>query len=325
MKEIFIDINGRSNDFIRATENDNNSDIYKIVLTENDRRIDLTNKTANMAYALNYSKDGDIMELNITNPTEGEITLTITDILTRKEGNYTCQIVILGEDSYRKHTDYFNLSIKENLFNKIASGVLEGVSFSFLQELVKRAETMKESLSEKILDADVKKEKLEKTLEKTEEFFDGLSKEPNRLFKTKSINNDLIARKSIGVPEADFLTCGKNLYDKNRREINRLLSGSVPETYNISESSNYDITDFIYVEMGKNYSCNVGARNIYLLNIAGECIEVITTRLNTNTPKFTFTASQTGYIRASLYKQSEKLGNLKKVIYQLDLKNIGEY
>ena len=303
MKEIFIDINGRSNDFIRATENDNNSDIYKIVLTENDRRIDLTNKTANMAYALNYSKDGDVMELNITNPTEGEITLTITDILTRKEGNYTCQIVILGEDSYRKHTDYFNLSIKENLFNKIASGVLEGVSFSFLQELVKRAETMKESLSEKILDADVKKEKLEKTLEKTEEFFDGLSKEPNRLFKTKSINNDLIARKSIGVPEADFLTCGKNLYDKNRREINRLLSGSVPETYNISESSNYDITDFIYVEMGKKYSCNVGARNIYLLNIAGECIEVITTRLNTNTPKFTFTASQTGYIRASLYKQ----------------------
>ena len=121
--------------------------------------------------------------------------------------------------------------------------------------------------------------------------------------KEKSIDNKKLIRNTVGVPEADFLTCGKNLYDKTRREINKVIQGSIPSTYNIADNSSYDVTDFIYVQMGKNYTCNVGARNIYLLNIAGECIEVITTRLNTNTPKFTFTASQTGYIRASLYKQ----------------------
>ncbi|XZM33948.1 BppU family phage baseplate upper protein [Clostridium perfringens] len=146
MKEIFIDINGRSNNFISAIENDNNSDIYKIVLTENDRRIDLTNKTVNMAYVLNGTKEGDVMNLNITSPTEGEITLVITEILTQREGNYTCQIVIFGEDNYRKHTNYFTLSIRENLFNKISGEIIESPSLGVLQELVKKAEFLNTQL-----------------------------------------------------------------------------------------------------------------------------------------------------------------------------------
>ena len=123
------------------------------------------------------------------------------------------------------------------------------------------------------------------------------------ILKEKSITNRILARNSVGVPEASFLSCGKNLYDKTRRTLNRVMQGSIPSTYNHVESENYDITDYIFVIMGKPYSCNVGARNIYLFNTAGECIEVITTSLNTSTAKFTFTASQTGYIRASLYKQ----------------------
>lgn len=122
------------------------------------------------------------------------------------------------------------------------------------------------------------------------------------ILKEKSITNRILARNSVGVPEASFLVCGKNLYDKTRRTLNRVMQGSTPSTYNHVESENYDITDYIFVIMGETYSCNVGARNIYLFNTAGECIGVITTSLNTSTAKFTFTAPQTGYIRASLYK-----------------------
>ncbi|MDH2475966.1 BppU family phage baseplate upper protein [Clostridium perfringens] len=221
MKEIFIDINGRSNDFITATESDNNSVAYKIVLTENDRRVNLTDKTINMAYVLNGSNDGEILELNITNPTEGEIILIITDILTRKEGNYTCQIVILGEENYRKHTNYFNLSIRENLFNKISGEIIESPSIGVLQGLVKKAEflntqlennnnlaetlnsslseninladPLNNSLNEKITEAITTDEKLNISIEEAREFINGLDDSKNipqlRLDVTKLQNN----------------------------------------------------------------------------------------------------------------------------------------
>ncbi|MCJ8342908.1 MAG: phage baseplate upper protein [Cetobacterium sp.] len=207
LKEIFIDINGRSSDSIMATESDNNSDAYKIVLTENNRRVNLTDKTINMVYILNGSKDGEIVELNITNSSEGEITLIITDVLTKKEGNYTCQIVILGEDNYRKHTNYFTLSIKENLFNKISGEIIESPNIDILQELVKKSEflnaqlenkndvaeslnanlnknisaadPLNNSLSEKISEAAAKKTELESSIIKTKEFIDGLDGSQN--------------------------------------------------------------------------------------------------------------------------------------------------
>ena len=132
------------------------------------------------------------------------------------------------------------------------------------------------------------------------------------ILKEKSITNRILARNSVGVPEASFLVCGKNLYDKTRRTLNRVMQGSVPNTYNNTESESYDITDYTFVIMGKKYTCNVGARNIYLFNTAGECIDVITTSLTTSTSKFTFTATQTGYIRATLYKQYAETWQLEE-------------
>lgn len=155
MKEIFIDINGRSSDSITATESDNNSDTYKIVLTENDRRIDLTGKTIRMAYVLDCTDTGDVLDLNITNPAEGEITLSVTEILTKKNGSYTCQIVILGEEAYRKHTNYFNLSIRENLFNKISEEI-EKDNINILNNLINGVEHNTEEIKKL---KEVKKEK----------------------------------------------------------------------------------------------------------------------------------------------------------------------
>lgn len=208
LKEIFIDINDYNKSFITATENDNNSDIYKIIITEDGRRFDLTGKTVQMAYAISYTDKGDILNLNVTNPTQGEITLEITNELTRKDGDYTCQLLILGENEYRRHSKYyFNLSIRENLFNKISGEIIESPNIGILQELVKKAEflniqlennnnvagglnnnlseninladPLNSSLGEKIPEATVKKTELEKSITKAKEFIDGLDGSQN--------------------------------------------------------------------------------------------------------------------------------------------------
>ncbi|EGT0001118.1 BppU family phage baseplate upper protein, partial [Clostridium perfringens] len=208
MKEIFIDINDYNKSFITATENDNNSDIYKIIITEDGRRFDLTGKTVQMAYAISYTDKGDILNLNVTNPTQGEITLEITNELTRKDGDYTCQLLILGENEYRRHSKYyFNLSIRENLFNKISGEIIESPSIGILQELVKKAEILNTqlennnnvaeglnnnlseninladplntSLGEKIPEAATKKTELENSITKAKEFIDGLDGSQN--------------------------------------------------------------------------------------------------------------------------------------------------
>lgn len=208
LKEIFVDINDYNKSFITATESDNNSDVYKIIITEDGRRFDLTDKTVQMAYAISYTDKGDILNLNVTNPTEGEITLEITNELTRKDGDYTCQLLILGENEYRRHSKYyFNLSIRENLFNKISGEIIKSPNIGILQELVKKAEflntqlenknkvaenlnsnlnenisvadPLNNSLSEKIPEADTKKSQLEKSITKAKEFIDGLDGSQN--------------------------------------------------------------------------------------------------------------------------------------------------
>lgn len=208
MKEIFVDINDYNKSFITATESDNNSDVYKIIITEDGRRFDLTEKNVQMAYAISYTDKGDILNLNVTNPTEGEITLEITNELTRKDGDYTCQLLILGENEYRRHSKYyFNLSIRENLFNKISGEIIESPNIGILQELVKKAEflniqlenknkvaenlnsnlnenisvadPLNNSLSEKIPEAATKKTELENSITKAKEFIDGLDGSQN--------------------------------------------------------------------------------------------------------------------------------------------------
>lgn len=150
MKKIIIDINNRSSDFITAVEDDNNSDIYKIILVENNEVIDLTDKTVKMAYVLDYTTEKDVIDMNITNPAEGEITLIISETLTRKEGYYSCQLLILGENDYRRHSNFFKLNIRENLFSLIASEIIPNPTFSLLQEIIKKAEKLNSELSNNI-------------------------------------------------------------------------------------------------------------------------------------------------------------------------------
>lgn len=119
----------------------------------------------------------------------------------------------------------------------------------------------------------------------------------------KSINSNKLARHSIDVNEASFLVSGKNLYNKYKRTINKTITGSIPSTASIQDSSSYDISDYIYVKKGFNNISQPGARNLYLYNVSGECIEVVATNLKA-TETYSFVASETGYIRATLFKTS---------------------
>ncbi|WP_075809880.1 BppU family phage baseplate upper protein [Clostridium perfringens] len=272
MKEIFIDINDYNKSFITATENDNNSDIYKIIITEDARRFDLTGKTVQMAYAISYTDKGDILNLNVTNPTEGEITLEITNELTRKDGDYTCQLLILGENEYRRHSKYyFNLSIRENLFNKISGEIIESPSIGILQELVKKAEflntqlennnnvaeslntnlaenikladPLNTSLGEKIPEAATKKTELESSIVKAKEFIDGLDGSQNipqiRLDVTELQNglksNQALAYKGSSINAENTLEGRtEGMVIKGRTLINMVKLGSVSNVIGIA-------------------------------------------------------------------------------------------
>lgn len=281
MKEIFIDVKGCSNDFITAIESDNNSDIYKIVLTENDRRIDLTNKTVNMAYVLNGTKEGEVMNLNITSPAEGEITLVITEILTRREGNYTCQIVVLGDENYRKHTNYFNLSIRENLFNKISGEIIDSPSLGVLQELVKKAEflntqlenknnvaeslntnlaenikladPLNTSLGEKIPEAATKKSELESSIVEAKKFIDGLDGSqniPGIRMELTELQNGLKSNQALSY-EGSSISANDTLEGRTEgmkikgRTLNNLIKGG-KGTFVIDKNENQNIRIYTF-------------------------------------------------------------------------------
>lgn len=171
MNKIFIDINGYDQAFITSIEDDNNSDTYVIILKEGNEILDLTDKTVKMAYVLDYTTEKDVIDLNITNPIEGEITLVITEVLTKKEGNYSCMLLVQGENNYRKHSNFFKLYVKENLFSLIANDIIPGPTFSLLQEMLKKAETLNTDLqtninsaNDTIIEADNKKKELENTI-----------------------------------------------------------------------------------------------------------------------------------------------------------------
>ncbi|MDU3334623.1 MAG: hypothetical protein E7F09_13680, partial [Clostridium perfringens] len=65
MKEIIINVDSYNENSIRTVEGDNLSEVYKIYILKNKRRIDLTNKIAVMAYVDEYgSKRSNILNLN---------------------------------------------------------------------------------------------------------------------------------------------------------------------------------------------------------------------------------------------------------------------
>lgn len=149
MKEIIVNVDNYNENSIKTIEGDNLSEVYKIYICKNKRRVNLTNKIAVMAYVNEYgSKKSNILALNITNATEGEIELPITNVISNENGVYACQIAIYGENNSLEQTAPFSLIVENNIFSKISNTAINSTDFHILSEAIKTANEYSEKLKE---------------------------------------------------------------------------------------------------------------------------------------------------------------------------------
>lgn len=149
MKEIILNVDNYNENSIKTIEGDNLSEVYKIYICKNKRRVNLTNKIAVMAYVDEYSsKRSNILNLNITNAAEGEIELPITNVISRENGVYACEIAIYGENNFLEQTAPFSLIVENNIFSKISNAAINSSDFNILSEAIKTTNTYGEKLKE---------------------------------------------------------------------------------------------------------------------------------------------------------------------------------
>lgn len=149
MKEIIVNVDNYNENSIKTIEGDNLSEVYKIYICKNKRRIDLTNKIAIMAYVNEYrNKKSNILALNITNASQGEIELPITNVISSENGVYACQIAIYGENNSLEQTAPFSLIVENNIFSKISNTAINSTDFHILSEAIKTANSYAEKLKQ---------------------------------------------------------------------------------------------------------------------------------------------------------------------------------
>lgn len=149
MKEIKINVDNYNENSIKTIEGDNLSEVYKIYICKNKRRIDLTNKIAIMAYVNEYgNKKSNILALNITNSSQGEIELPITNVISNENGVYACQIAIYGENNSLEQTAPFSLIVENNIFSKISNTAINSTDFHILSEAIKTTNAYGEKLKQ---------------------------------------------------------------------------------------------------------------------------------------------------------------------------------
>ncbi|MGU8884611.1 BppU family phage baseplate upper protein [Clostridium perfringens] len=150
MKEIKINVDSYNSDSINTIQGNNNAEVYKIYVLFNKRRIDLTGKTVKMAYLRTGTVEGDVINLNITNATEGEITLQITNSISKRDGVYSCQLAIYGADGFLEHTATFGLTVEANIFTKIAGEIADSKDFTYIERILEEAKTVSGDLKTNI-------------------------------------------------------------------------------------------------------------------------------------------------------------------------------
>lgn len=149
MKEIYINADDYNSDSIRTIQGNNNAEEYKIYLQYDNEKIDLTGKTVNLGFLRVGSTEGDIIEnLNVTNPKEGEITLKITNKISKRNGTYSCQLAILGEGDFLEHTATFTLTVENNIFSDITKAIADSKDFTYLENILDKASKLNEKLKE---------------------------------------------------------------------------------------------------------------------------------------------------------------------------------
>ena len=150
MKEIFINVDAYNSDGIKTIQGNNNAEVYKIYVLFNKRRIDLNGKTVKMAYLRTGTVEGDVINLEVTNAQEGEITLQITNAISKRDGVYSCQLAIYGAAGFLEHTATFGLTVEANIFNKIADEIADNKDLTYIERILEEAINTSEELKSNI-------------------------------------------------------------------------------------------------------------------------------------------------------------------------------
>ncbi|UBK99683.1 phage baseplate upper protein [Clostridium perfringens] len=210
MKEIFINVDSYNSEGITTIQGNNNAEVYKICISKSKVRLSLVGKTVKLGYVMAGTTKGDIIEdLNITNAKQGEITLPITNKISKKDGIYTCELAIYGADEFLEYTATFGLTVQANIFTKIAGEIADTKDLTYIESILEEAKTVSRDLKTNIpvatnlnsslesnisdarninttladttekskvaaTDAIEKKSQLEKSITKAKEFIDGL-------------------------------------------------------------------------------------------------------------------------------------------------------
>lgn len=146
MKEIYINIDSANKNYIESTHDNNNAEVYKIYILKNKLRVDLTGKTLMLGYVRkDYPRESNIILLNVTDAKNGEITLPITNLITKNDGNYACQIGIYG-DNFLEQTATFDLIVKKNVIEDTINGAVDSQDFEVLKDALKTTQEYAEKL-----------------------------------------------------------------------------------------------------------------------------------------------------------------------------------
>lgn len=320
MKEIIVNVDNYNENSIKTIEGDNLSEVYKIYICKNKRRIDLTNKIAIMAYVNEYgNKKSDILALNITNASQGEIELPITNVISSENGVYACQIAIYGENNFLEQTAPFSLIVENNIFSKISNTAINSTDFHILSEAIKTTNAYCEKLKEGTENIELQYAK--KLNEKAN---DNEVRKKNVLIDTKDITDNLRQQINGNAPimqtieDFSVTPIKSNFFDievdyKNILNINAQEIGAL-DTSNgtLSPISSFSRILFIPVVENTNYVFSIN--NLVSTNLSMVCYyRADKTFISgvTNVNKFT-TPKDTAFISIVVYGTFNPKAQLEK-------------
>ncbi|WP_024614696.1 BppU family phage baseplate upper protein [Clostridium sp. Ade.TY] len=225
MREIFIDVVNGSDSTIKVTQNDNLTGSYKLIITENSRRLDLTDKNIKFAFVKSDSHLGDIIEdLRVSNPIQGEIDFPITNRITKVDGLYSCGIAIYNSTGYLEHTGTFNLYVRENIFEKVSGELLENSAYKELMSLLDKATNLNAELNPLVTNGTALKNDLENDINKANNLKNDLEINTNR---ATAINDTLV--KNTATAEEKNTTLNNSLNETKKYIENLDGSQNLPQ------------------------------------------------------------------------------------------------
>ncbi|MDH5064923.1 SGNH/GDSL hydrolase family protein [Clostridium perfringens] len=261
MKEIIVNVDNYNENSIKTIEGDNLSEVYKIYICKNKRRIDLTNKIAVMAYVNEYgSKKSNILALNITNAAEGEIELPITNVISNENGVYACQIAIYGENNSLEQTAPFSLIVENNIFSKISNTAINSSDFHILSEAIKTTNAYGEKLKEGTENIELQyADKLNKKMNRDallsmtnmgQDVKEAMTGGSVAVVGVDSISHDNVLKEGIQPINVNFMEVSSNLF--NPLEIYTGTVSNVNGSF-ISSDTGYKRTGYIKIEPNNKY------------------------------------------------------------------------